>query len=1249
MKQGSAAILHILALLLVIQVAGAAGNTGSIGRPIPDDPLRTTYALDSLFFYGSGGTADQSITPSETINVVAVLNAGTWNATAPIDEFIIIPNTNDPPNAAGGDLDNYYSYLNSQASGITITTNGSGKSRLQFSVTAPSAWEVGDLTFTIYLDGKCTSIHQANPSESYDAIAGVTVMHAATETLTSAGFTIGNMEQDTSSPTMVVAGCYATSLNTVRVQLNEAVSESGGDVGAAFSVSGDGIATTIAGTAFSSSSTTVWTLTLASNLPDRDWQGTITYDQDALAAQLRDTATNEVADGHNVTATTERIAPASPVMSVPSSTTDLSGGTLAWTGTANASSTDPSMASVALQGSVNGTSWTTLSTDSNVTDGDYGATWIIGTQYNYFRLLASDDLGNTAASSSSVDLQLVQRLSLTGTVNQGVNTFEDLMTVAMQDAYGNAESGTRTISITKVSGPGTATFSTESDGTPVISTLDIESASSGTFYMAANTPGTYQVRVATAGLVADTLSCTVVTGAPAQVLVAMPGQSFVDGTGITGTPTATDAGTAFTITLYITDAANFLCDYDTDNVSTVFAKTAAASPSGNNPQIKVGTAAYTTNWATAKLVSFENGVNSTALLVKFYNASTTGAISATSTGIAGHPNSSDITINALDPDQMNFSLSSAGQESNLLWTGTNTVSVKDVYQNLITWFDASQQPLTMDVTPQNAGVVTSFTISGRGDAILDEATDFVNGTCNLTALGITLVATADAYDIGGDLGANQGTRVKNIVVNAPTLSSASPAWRSHINAEAGSPGYMLQANVDENGESLTVYWAFDNDSTKVSGYAVQNSASVTTSGGVIQKYLDGATINTQGQGYDYMFWWVGGTDAQGNAPDGKPVAANRMVYVVNPTLTVQGVDVGAGMNPNTTNNEITRLLLTAEQAGAEITVTRLSFAKTSSSNATTTHVSSFKLWRDVNTNGVWDNGVDTQLGSTASGTVNPSFTGLSLVVTAGSTTHVLLTVDISASATMQQTLGMEMVSESSVALGNAADDVAGFGGTWPQPAAAGDYTLPVEFSLFQAQADYGHNKVLWRTESEVNSLGFRLWRAEAAAEGVFPALSAFTVVTDWVQDEALLGQENTSQATSYRATDRDVEPGAIYCYRLEAVDLDGSSEFHPETLYLTSLSMPTRYALDGNTPNPFNPVTTLRFTLPRTVPVDLRIFNIQGQQVKHLLKGQEFTWGPQVLVWDGTNDQGRQVASGTYIYQLSTPDFRQARTMQLLR
>lgn len=1242
-------VLFLYASALSTAALAAGPGTGNGQDMGGTDPLLTTYSLDSLYFYGDGGRSDQDITPNETLSVVAVLSGGTWNATTPIDEFILIPNVNDPPDQAGADLENYYSYLNSQASGISIDTAG-GKSRLRFSITAPSTWQGGDQTFTIYLDGKCTSIHQAAVSESYASIAEVNVMHAGTEHLADIGYTVGNMAADTTPPSLVVAGCYATSLTTLRIQVLESVSESGGDCGGNFSVTGDGIAGSIAGTSLTSSSSTVWTLTLASSLPDRDWQGTVSYDRDASAMELRDAAGNEMADGHNVTATSEKIAPANPTMTFPISTSDLSGATIAWTGTANSSATDPSIASVALQGSLNGASWSTLSTDSDVSDGSYGATWTVGTQYNYYRLLAMDDQSNSAASSSSADFQAKQRLVLSGTVNEAVNTFEDMVTATITDAYGNTESGTHTLSLSKVSGTGSVTFSSEADGTPTITTLDIIAASSGNFWLAATTPATYQVRAATAGLLADTLTVTIATGSPNKVLVAMPGQSFVDGTGVTGTPTTTDAGTAFAIGLYVVDASNFLCDFDTDDVSTVFAKTASASPSGNNPQIKVGAAAYSTTWTTARLVSFENGVNSTALLVKFYNASTTGAISATCTGIANHPNSTDITIIALDPDQMNFSLSAGSQESGVAWTGTNTVSVKDVYQNLITLFNAADQPLTLDITPHTTGVVTSFLISGRGDAVLDEATDFVNGTCNLTALGISIVATPDSYDIGGDLGANQGTRVKTIVLNAPTLSNASPAWRTHINAESSSPGYMLQADVDENGETLTVYWAFDNDSTKYSGYTVQNSASVTSSGGQIQKYLTGATINSQGAGYDYMFWWVGGTDSQGNSPDGKPISSNRMVYVVNPTLTVRGDDLGGGgLYPNTTNNEMTTLLLTAEMPGAAITVNRLAFTKTSSSNATSTHISAFKLWLDVNANSTYDSGTDTQLGSTLTGTVNPNFTGLSLLVPAGGPVRVLLTVDVSPSATTAQTLGMEMVSESSVSLQNSVDDVVGHGGTWPQPGNAYDWTLPVEFSAFSGSAGYGENQLVWRTESEVNSLGFRVWRAETSAVGVFPSYTTFTPLSDWLRDESLRGQENSSAGKDYSWTDESAEAGVVYCYRLEAVDLDGSSEFHVDAVYVASLSKPTGFSLDNNTPNPFNPVTTLRFVLPEEVPVSLQVFNIRGELVRTLLSGQTLNWGPHQVSWDGTNDQGRQVASGVYIYQLRTPAFQQARTMQLLR
>jgi hypothetical protein len=1249
MKPMIARFLQVLLTLLLVMPALASSGHPDDGNDNADQSLRTTFALDSLFFHGSGGIADQNITPSETIYITAVLQAGTWNSTAPIDELIIIPNTANPPDSLGGDLIDFYSYGNSQASGITITTNGSGQSRLTFTISAPSSWVSGDATFTIHLDGKCTSIHQAEVSETYASIAGAAVKHAGTMTLTGAGFTYGVMQADLSPPTMVLAGTYATSLTTIRIQTNEAVAEFGGDVGAAFSVSGDGIVGSIAGISLTGSSNTVWTLNLASSLPHRNWQGTITYDRDVLAAELRDTAGNEMEDGHNLTATTERIPPANPSMVNPNSSSDLSGGSVVWSGTANSISTDPSMASVSLQGSLNGASWTTLSTDSNVSDSNYGGSWAYGTQYRFYRLLATDDKNNTAASASSIDFQEVQRLALAGTVNQEVGLWEDEVVVSMRDAYGNLETGTRTLALSQVAGPGVLTFSSESDGTPLISSLDLEGSSSASFWVSGSVPGSYQLRAATAGLLADTLDCSIVTGDPNKVLVALSGQSFVNGTGVTGTPTPTDAGTAFGVDLYVVDASNFLCDFDTDDVSTLFSRTAVASPSGNNPQIKVGGAAYTTNWATAKNISFENGVNTTTLLVRFYNASTTGAINALATGVPNNPWSSDITILALDPDQMNFSLNAASQESGTPWSGTNTVTVKDVYQNNITWFDASQQPLTLDATPQGGGTVTSLIISGRGDAVLDEATDFVNGTCNLTALGIVLTATAGAYDIGGDLGANQGTRVKNISVNTPTLSNASPAWRFHINARADSPGYMLQANVDEDGETLSVHWAFDNDSTKYSAYDAEYSATVTTGGGLIQRYLDGATMYAQGFGYDYMFWWVGGTDAQGNAPDGKPVAANRMVYVVNPTLTLRGVDIGANMSPNSTNNAITRLELNSEMPGADLVVTRLSFTKTSSSNATTAHVSAFRLWWDVNGNDQYDAGVDTQLGSTISGTINPNFTGLSLLVGHGQATRVLLTVDISASATNQQTLGMEMTSESAVALQNSVDDVEPFGGSWPQPGAAADYTLPVEFSDFAGEATFGRNIITWRTESEINSLGFRLWRAPTSAEGVLPADMAFTPINDWLLDEGLLGRENSSSATDYRSIDQDVEPGTVYCYRVEAVDLDGSSEFHATAVYVSTLSPPAGYSLDGNAPNPFNPVTLIRFTLPAAVPVELGVYNMLGERVKQLLSGETLPWGPHAQRWDGTNEQGRQVASGTYVYLLTTPDFRQARTMQLLR
>ena len=78
---------------------------------------------------------------------------------------------------------------------------------------------------------------------------------------------------------------------------------------------------------------------------------------------------------------------------------------------------------------------------------------------------------------------------------------------------------------------------------------------------------------------------------------------------------------------------------------------------------------------------------------------------------------------------------------------------------------------------------------------------------------------------------------------------------------------------------------------------------------------------------------------------------------------------------------------------------------------------------------------------------------------------------------------------------------------------------------------------------------------------------------------------------------------------------------------------PTQMELLGNHPNPFNNETVIRFALPTQGPIELLIFNINGEVIRHLLHD---TFSPAFhnIRWDGKNDSGQIVASGVYIYQL---------------
>ena len=93
---------------------------------------------------------------------------------------------------------------------------------------------------------------------------------------------------------------------------------------------------------------------------------------------------------------------------------------------------------------------------------------------------------------------------------------------------------------------------------------------------------------------------------------------------------------------------------------------------------------------------------------------------------------------------------------------------------------------------------------------------------------------------------------------------------------------------------------------------------------------------------------------------------------------------------------------------------------------------------------------------------------------------------------------------------------------------------------------------------------------------------------------------------------------------------------------------PTPVNLLGNHPNPFNPRTTISFTLSRTMDVDLGIYSLTGGLVRSLRQGN-LGAGPHEAAWNGTDDHGRSVPSGTYLVRLVTTDGIRAKKILMVK
>ena len=162
-----------------------------------------------------------------------------------------------------------------------------------------------------------------------------------------------------------------------------------------------------------------------------------------------------------------------------------------------------------------------------------------------------------------------------------------------------------------------------------------------------------------------------------------------------------------------------------------------------------------------------------------------------------------------------------------------------------------------------------------------------------------------------------------------------------------------------------------------------------------------------------------------------------------------------------------------------------------------------------------------------------------------------------------------------------------------------DGTLPVELTSFELLETRNDGITLqWVTESEINNLGFNLDRK--------------TPITDWSQiasyvtHPALQGQGSVSHQTIYTFTDNTVQENESYDYRLSDVDHDGNVEYHSlQLMGVSSTNIPEQFILYPNYPNPFNPVTTIRYDLSKESFVELTIYDMLGNVVHNLVNANQ--------------------------------------------
>lgn len=194
-----------------------------------------------------------------------------------------------------------------------------------------------------------------------------------------------------------------------------------------------------------------------------------------------------------------------------------------------------------------------------------------------------------------------------------------------------------------------------------------------------------------------------------------------------------------------------------------------------------------------------------------------------------------------------------------------------------------------------------------------------------------------------------------------------------------------------------------------------------------------------------------------------------------------------------------------------------------------------------------------------------------------------------------------------------------------------DNLLPSVPGNFLVDYDYPIGNTLnWDEISDEDFNYFRVYRGESA-------------------DFAPSGENLVHETTGTSWTDAIGDHS--HHYKVSSVDFAGNESGPVSPDEITNGpdgALPSSFALYQNSPNPFNPATSIRFDLPSAGDVRLEIFDVTGRRVAMLADGLQDA-GRHELSWRGEDDRGRPLSSGVYFYKLSSAGFTETRQMLLLK